>query len=150
MEGPVERYERLNGPVAAAPLPSAHRHRVLHIEDNLSNLKLVERILQRRGDVEVIPAMQGGLGLELAREHRPALVLLDLHLPDIGGEQVLQRLRDDPATASIPVVIVSADATPRQVQRLLSAGAAGYLTKPIDVPDLIRMLDQTLPSAVSA
>jgi CheY-like chemotaxis protein len=123
---------------------------VLHIEDNLSNLKLVERILERRGDVELIAAMQGGLGVELAREHRPGLVLLDLHLPDIGGEQVLQRLRQDPATASIPVVIVSADATTRQVQRLLSAGATGYLTKPIAVPELLRVLDEALRPAVPA
>jgi CheY-like chemotaxis protein len=62
----------------------------------------------------------------------------------MGGEQVLQRLRDDPATASIPVVIVSADATPGQVQRLLSAGAAGYLTKPIEVRDLLRVLDDAM------
>ena len=68
-------------------------------------------------------------------------MLLDLHLPDMGGEAVLQRLRDDPTTASIPVVIVSADATPGQVQRLLSAGAAAYLTKPIDVHELLRLLD---------
>jgi CheY-like chemotaxis protein len=70
------------------------------------------------------------------------LVLLDLHLPDMDGEQVLQRLRDDPATASIPVVIVSADATPGRVQRLVTAGAVGYLTKPIDVRELLRFLDE--------
>lgn len=72
------------------------------------------------------------------------LVLLDLHLPDLGGEEVLQRLRDDPATASIPVVIVSADATPGQIRRLLTAGAAAYLTKPIDVRDLLRILDEAM------
>ena len=86
----------------------------------MSNLKLVERIFAQRPDVEVVAALHGSLGLELAREHNPALILLDLHLPDIGGEQVLQRLRDDPVTASIPVVIVSADATSGQIQRLLS------------------------------
>jgi CheY-like chemotaxis protein len=117
---------------------------VLHIEDNLSNLSLIERVLAQRPGVEVIAAMQGRLGVELARKHQPALVLLDLHLPDIDGEQVLQQLRDDPLTASIPVVIVSADATSRQVQRLLSAGAAAYITKPIDVREVLRQLDETM------
>ncbi len=142
VEGPVERYERLNGGTRPVAEPAARGQVVLHIEDNLSNLTLVERVLAQRPGVEVVAAMHGRLGLELAREHHPVLVLLDLHLPDLGGEQVLQRLRDDPATASIPVVIVSADATPGQIQRLLSAGAAGYLTKPIDVRELLRLVDE--------
>jgi signal transduction histidine kinase/ActR/RegA family two-component response regulator len=146
VEGPVQRHERLGDAAPAAePAPHAGRRRtVLHIEDNLSNLKLVERVLAQRPGVEVIAAMQGRLGLELAREHRPALVLLDLHLPDLGGDQVLERLRDDPETAAIPVVIASADATPGQVRRLLAAGAAAYLTKPLDVRELLRLLDEAL------
>ncbi len=149
VEGPVERYERLgNGaPVVETPVPTSGRRSVLYIEDNLSNLKLVERVLAQREDVEVIAAMQGRLGLELAHEHRPVLVLLDLHLPDIGGDQVLQRLREDPLTASTPVVMVSADATPGQVQRLTAAGATAYLTKPLDVQELLRILDETLTRA---
>jgi signal transduction histidine kinase/ActR/RegA family two-component response regulator len=144
VEGPVERHERLNGPTEPAGEPAAPRQVVLHIEDNLSNLTLVERVLAHRAGIEVVAAMQGRLGLELAREHHPVLVLLDLHLPDMDGEQVLQRLRDDPATASTPVVIVSADATPGRVQRLVSAGAVGYLTKPIDVRELLRLLDEAI------
>jgi CheY-like chemotaxis protein len=77
------------------------------------------------------------------------LILLDLHLPDMGGADVLQRLRDDPQTASIPVAIISADATPGQVQRLLNAGAAAYLTKPIDVRELLAVLDAALTHAAS-
>jgi PAS domain S-box-containing protein len=143
-EGPVERYERLTlAPLYVPPVMTGGRL-VLHIEDNLSNLSLIERVLAQRPGVEVIAAMQGRLGVELARKHQPALVLLDLHLPDIDGEQVLQQLRDDPSTASIPVVIVSADATSRQVQRLLSAGAAAYITKPIDVREVLRHLDETM------
>lgn len=80
-------------------------------------------------------------------QHRPHLMLLDLHLPDMGGDQVLQRLRDDPATARIPVVIVSADATPSQRQRLLDLGAAAYLTKPVDIGKLMRLLDDVLATA---
>jgi signal transduction histidine kinase/ActR/RegA family two-component response regulator len=145
-EGPVERYTRLNGdqePVAAPDAGPVERT-ILHIEDNLSNLTLVERILASRPGVKVVAAMQGRLGVELAHEHRPVLVLLDLHLPDMSGEDVLQRLRDDPITASTPVVIVSADATPGQVQRLVAFGAAGYLTKPIEVRELLRHVDNAL------
>jgi CheY-like chemotaxis protein len=118
---------------------------VLYIEDNLANLKLVQNLVRHRNGVKIIPAMQGRLGLELARDHHPALVLLDLHLPDIGGEQVLQELRTDPTTSSIPVVILSADATPGQVQQLLSAGASAYLTKPFDVRELLRLFDDVAP-----
>jgi signal transduction histidine kinase/CheY-like chemotaxis protein len=143
VEGPVERYERLGRPESPAPpAPPAERAVILHIEDNLSNLKLVERIVAQRPGLEVVAAMQGRLGLELAHQHTPFLVLLDLHLPDMSGAQVLERLRDDPVTAGIPVVILSADATPGQVQRLLAAGASEYLTKPIDVRELLRVMDQ--------
>ena len=145
VEGPVERFERLGGdPPAENGTAPADRKVVLHIEDNLSNLALVERVLTQRAEVEVVAAMQGSLGLELARQQQPVIVLLDLHLPDLGGEEVLQRLRDDPDTESIPVVIVSADATHGQVQRLLSAGAKSYLTKPIDIDELLRVVDDAL------
>jgi signal transduction histidine kinase/ActR/RegA family two-component response regulator len=148
VEGPVDRYERLNtlGRANLDDAPPNRRRTVLYIEDNLANVTLVQRIVAQRKGVEIIPAMQGRLGLELAREHLPALVLLDLHLPDISGDEVLQRLRDDPVTAKIPVVIVSADATSGQIQRLLNAGALAYLTKPIDVGELLGILDDHLPT----
>jgi signal transduction histidine kinase/CheY-like chemotaxis protein len=151
VEGPVDRYERLNTRSRSERdgALSNRRRTVLYIEDNLANVTLVQRIVAQREGVEIIPAMQGRLGLELAREHLPALVLLDLHLPDISGDEVLQRLRDDPVTARIPVVIVSADATPGQIQRLLNAGALAYLTKPIDVAELLGMLDDHLPTEAS-
>jgi len=154
VEGPVERYERL-GPDVAPAITPANGHRLpgrtsklLHIEDNPSNLRLIERILSRRDDVVVVSAMQGRFGIELARQHQPALILLDLHLPDIGGEEILHRLREDPATAAIPVVMVTADATAGQVQRLLSAGAAAYLTKPLDVAQLLEVIDGILAGGV--
>lgn len=122
----------------------ASRGVVLYVEDNLANFKLIEQVLSRRPGISVIPAMQGSLGLQLARDHHPDLVLLDLHLPDMKGDEVLQRLLRDPMTASIPVVIASADATQRQVERLLRMGARAYLTKPIDVPRLLETVDELL------
>jgi CheY-like chemotaxis protein/anti-sigma regulatory factor (Ser/Thr protein kinase) len=136
---PVETRPRRRDDQADRP-----RRIVLHIEDNPSNTLLMERILQQRSDVELVAAAQGRLGLELAREHRPALVLLDLHLPDIGGDTVLGQLRADPSTAQIPVIMVSADATAGQAQRLLAAGATAFLTKPVDVNELMRCLDMVL------
>jgi CheY-like chemotaxis protein len=117
---------------------------VLYIEDNLANLLLVQRVLAHRDDVEIISAMQGRLGLDLARQHQPVLILLDLHLPDVPGDQLLQQLREDPETAAIPVVIISADATTGQIRRLLAAGARDYLTKPFDVHELLRMVDEAV------
>jgi CheY-like chemotaxis protein len=110
---------------------------ILYIEDNLSNLMLVERVLQRDSNVTFLPAMQGNMGLELAREHRPDIVVLDLHLPDLGGDEVLIRLKAEPATRDTPVIMLSADASPGQIVRLRQAGAAAYLTKPIDLRELL-------------
>ncbi len=117
---------------------------ILYIEDNLSNLRLVQRILTRRAEVKLIAAMNGDAGLALAEQHRPDLILLDLHLPDTGGPAVLERLLANEKTKQIPVVIVSADATPGQVKRLLTAGAKGYLTKPIEVGAFMRLIDETM------
>jgi PAS domain S-box-containing protein len=118
----------------------ADRRLILYIEDNLSNLTLVQRILDRQASVEVLPAMQGQLGLDLARQHHPDLIVLDLHLPDMKGEEVLRRLRADSASREIPVVILSADASPGQIRRLMSLGANDYLTKPLDVTRFIEVL----------
>ena len=83
--------------------------------------------------------------MELAREHRPELILLDLHLPDLAGEQVLRRLRSDARTADLPIVVVSADATPSSVERLRVIGANAYLTKPLDVDEFLRVVDRFVP-----
>jgi signal transduction histidine kinase/CheY-like chemotaxis protein len=122
----------------------ARRGTVLYIEDNASNLRLVERVLGERTAMRLIPAMQGRLGLALAREHRPDLILADLHLPDMSGEDVLREVLDDPALRTTPVIILSADATPGQIKRLLAVGARAYLTKPLDVAELLRQIDATL------
>ena len=146
-ESPLEQV-REEGPVQVAlagddQVNTGHAT-VLYVEDNLSNLKLVEQILRRRPGVTLIPAMQGKLGLELARRHQPQLVLLDLHLPDMPGSHVLARMRTDPATRSIPVVMLSADATHGQIERLMAVGADDYLTKPLDVGLFLELIDRTI------
>jgi len=117
---------------------------ILYIEDNLSNIRLIQQILARYPGVRLLDAMQGKLGLELANTHTPDWILLDLHLPDMGGEEVLRILRQDQRTQAIPVTILSADATPSQINRLKAAGAREYLTKPLDVRQLIALLEDTL------
>jgi protein-histidine pros-kinase len=107
---------------------------ILYIEDNVASAQLMERIFSRWPDIKLISAMQGGIGLELARQHHPDLVLLDLHLPDMQGLEVLQKLRADETTRHIPIMVTSADATPGQIARLRAAGADEYLTKPLDIP----------------
>lgn len=87
--------------------------------------------------------MQGRLALDLARQHSPDLILLDLHLPDVPGWTVLSQLQHEEATRHIPVVIISADATSQQVKRLMAAGARAYLTKPIDVTEFFRVIEKT-------
>jgi PAS domain S-box-containing protein len=119
----------------------AAEHLILYIEDNLSNLALLERILDQHTTMEMVSAMQGQLGLDLARQHRPDLIVLDLHLPDMNGEDVLRRLKSEEATRAIPVVVLSADASTHQAGRLLSQGADEYLTKPLDVAHFVSVLD---------
>jgi DNA-binding response OmpR family regulator len=104
----------------------------------------MEDIFAIRAGIKLVTAMQGQLGLDLAREHRPHLIFLDLHLPDLSGDQVLAGLRSDPRTSTIPVIMISADTTAGQVKRLLDAGAQDYLTKPIDVKKLLAVLDEYL------
>jgi PAS domain S-box-containing protein len=130
--------------------PSPNRHTILYVEDNLSNLTLVQRIMALRGDIELIPTMQGGFALELARSHRPDLILLDLHLPDIQGDEVLRQLRGDPDCRHTPVVILSADATKGQAERLLALGAVAYVTKPLDVKPFIDLVDGVLEGRKAA
>lgn len=143
-QGPDDLQKRLEEEAVCGVQASEPAQTILYIEDNLSNLKLVERILTRRPGFRLMSAMQGGLGLDLAREHHPDLILLDVNLPDMGGGEVLGHLRKDTRTKSIPVVVISADAMMSQIERLLAAGAQAYLTKPIDVHKFLEVLDQIL------
>jgi CheY-like chemotaxis protein len=115
---------------------------VLYIEDNVSNFELIKSALTRLGTPTLLSAMQGRLGIDLATQHRPDVVLLDLHLPDMHGREVLAQLKSDPSTSSIPIIVLSADATQRQITRLLDMGAYAYLTKPVDIPGFLETVQR--------
>jgi signal transduction histidine kinase/ActR/RegA family two-component response regulator len=131
------------GQAAAAPVGSAPRT-ILYIEDNPANLRLVQEILAFRTDLRLLGAPDGHAGLALAHTHRPAIVLMDLNLPGMSGFEVLAQLRRDPDTAHIPVVALTANAMPRDIERGLSAGFARYLTKPIDIEQFNEAIDGVL------
>jgi CheY-like chemotaxis protein len=115
---------------------------VLYIEDDPVNFTLVERILEFRPALKLMHARTGGDGVELAQTYHPKLILLDLNLPDMHGSEVLRHLQKEPHTAAVPVVVLSADATPSQIERLLTAGARNYLTKPFDIDPFLAVVDE--------
>lgn len=130
---------------AANPELNPDAHTVLYIEDNEANLQLVRRILALQGDrFRFVGALDGLTGLNRAKAILPDLILLDLHLPEIDGEIVLQRLREDPATRDIPVVVLSADATPSRIERLVREGVFAYLTKPLDIGGFVATIHDAL------
>jgi PAS domain S-box-containing protein len=117
---------------------------VLYVEDNPANLKLVEMLVARRADLKLLTAGTGDLGIDLARAHQPDVILMDINLPGINGIKALALLRGDSTTADIPVVALSANASPRDIERGLTAGFMKYLTKPIKVDELMATLDLVL------
>ncbi|MFN8559822.1 MAG: ATP-binding protein, partial [Dehalococcoidia bacterium] len=127
---PVHPPARGGADAAPGRLPA---RTVLYVEDNLSNVTLVQRVLDAYLPVRLLTAGQGRLGFDLAREHLPDLILLDLHLPDISGEEVLDRLRAEPGTRAIPIVLLTADIFATRGERLIDRGAQALLNKPIDV-----------------
>jgi signal transduction histidine kinase/ActR/RegA family two-component response regulator len=118
---------------------------VLYIEDNPANVEVVARYLKGRPGIRLVSAISGRVGIECAVRDVPDLILLDLHLPDLHGDQVLSELKAEPATAAIPVVVLSADASDGVIRRLLASGAHAYLTKPIELAELGELID-TLPA----
>lgn len=141
--GPVRTAPTDRPAAGSAPhaMTGARQMCLLYIEDVSSNVGLMEQVVGRRPNWQMTVAGLGGLGHDLATTNRPDLVLLDLHLPDRPGIEVLKGLRDDPRTRDMRIVIVSADANPHQINRLLAAGADGYLTKPLAVADVLELLD---------
>jgi adenylate cyclase len=126
---------------------AAHLHTLLYVEDNPANLKLVEQIIARHPDMRLLPAVTGNKGIEIARASRPDVILMDINLPDFTGFETLKILQSDPATVHIPVIAISGNAMPRDIQRGLEAGFVRYLTKPIKVEELMEALYVALESA---
>jgi len=135
---------------AVAPELSAHGVRtVLYVEDNRANMELVQQLIARRPDLRLFGAADATRGIALAREHQPDVILLDINLPGISGLQALKILQEDACTQHIPVLALSANAMPRDIERGLAAGFMRYLTKPIRVPEFMDALDAGLALAQS-
>ena len=117
---------------------------LLYVEDNPANLNLVEQIIARRPDIRMLSAVTGNLGIELAHDNQPDVILMDINLPDISGIQALKILREDPVTAHIPVLAISANAMPRDIKKGLESGFLRYLTKPIKINEFMDALDVAL------
>lgn len=117
---------------------------VLHVDDNPANLELVAQLLAQRPEHRLLSASHGGMGLEFARAHLPAVILMDINLPDMSGTEILKILRADPVTAHIPVIALSANAMPHEIQNGLQAGFFRYVTKPIRVHEFMNTLDEAL------
>jgi CheY-like chemotaxis protein len=128
--------------VQGAPLRT-----LLYVEDNPANLMLIEQLIARRADLRLLTAKDGNMGIQLARAKQPDVILMDINLPGISGIDALSILRGDPATAHIPVVALSANAMPRDIEKGLLAGFFRYLTKPIKVNEFMQTLDGALEFA---
>jgi CheY-like chemotaxis protein len=114
---------------------------LLYVEDNPANLMLVEDLIARRPDIRLFTALDGNSGIEIARARRPDLILMDINLPGLSGIRALKILAEDPTTAHIPVIALSANAIPRDIEKGLEAGFFRYLTKPIKVNEFMETLD---------
>ncbi|MDP2265236.1 MAG: response regulator, partial [Thiobacillus sp.] len=133
---PAERVPQAQGNAALRTL--------LYVEDNPANLMLVEQIIEGHPHIHMLSARDGHLGIALARAHLPDVILMDINLPGISGIQALEILRDDPVTAHIPVLAISANAMPCDIRKGLEAGFFRYLTKPIKVNEFMEALDLAL------
>jgi signal transduction histidine kinase/CheY-like chemotaxis protein len=123
------------------------QHTLLYVEDNPANLELVEQLIARRTDLRMLSAADGQLGIEFARVYQPEVILMDINLPGISGIEAMKILRKDPTTAHIPIIALSANAIPRDIERGLEAGFFNYLTKPIKVGEFMDALDAALKFA---
>lgn len=147
----LSEEDALRASQTTAPLSDGAPVRtVLYVEDNPANLELVEQLIARRHDLRLLSAAEGNLGIELARAYQPEVILMDINLPGISGIEVMKILRADPATAHIPIIALSANAVPRDIQRGLQAGFFSYATKPIKVDEFMDTLDVALTFARSA
>ena len=135
-------------PPPAETLDDAVMQTVLYVEDNPANLELVEQILARRANLRLLGAADASLGIEFARVYKPSVILMDINLPGISGTEAMKLLRGDPVTAHIPIIALSANAVPRDIQRGMEAGFFNYITKPIKVSQLMDAIDSALVASV--
>jgi PAS domain S-box-containing protein len=142
----VDRAEPAANP-AAQVQPGAPLRTLLYVEDNPANLMLIEQLVARRPDMRLLSARDGNLGIQLARANQPEVILMDINLPGISGIEALKILREDATTAHIPVIALSANAMPRDIEKGLEAGFFRYLTKPIKVNEFMHTLDVALEFA---
>ncbi|MDB5936998.1 MAG: Histidine kinase, partial [Massilia sp.] len=140
---PAPVAARIDAAPASAPLPSQQRT-LLYVEDNPANLALVELLIERRSDLKLLTAINGHLGVVLARACQPDVILMDINLPGMSGYGALKMLQNDPVTAHIPVMALSANAVPRDIEKGMDAGFFRYLTKPINVVEFMDALDVAL------
>jgi PAS domain S-box-containing protein len=140
-----------NGKVEASIRPQlpagASQRTLLYVEDNPANMNLIEQLIARCPDMRLLTAVNGTLGIEIARATQPQVVLMDINLPGISGIEAMKILREDPATAHIPIVALSANAMPRDIAKALEAGFFRYLTKPIKVEEFMDTLNAALEFA---
>ena len=120
------------------------QRKLLYVEDNPANLALVEQFLARRSDLKLLTAVDGHQGVQLARDCQPKVILMDMHLPGINGFEAMQMLREDTATAHIPVLALSSNAFQSEIKRCLEAGFFRYLTKPFELDALMDVIDAAL------
>lgn len=125
----------------------ARLHTLLYVEDSPADMRMVEQLIARHPDIRLLSAVNGNSGIEIARASRPEVIMMDINLPDMSGFQALEILRSDHATAHIPVIAFSANATPFNIESGLEAGFFRYLTKPIDVDEFMEVLDMTIKFA---
>lgn len=130
--------------------PSLPIRSVLYVEDSPANITLVEHLITRRGDVKFLSATTGAQGIEMACEHLPVIILMDIQLPDISGYDALRYLRAIPATAHIPVMALSSEAYFRQIEEGIAAGFCQYVTKPFKIAELMDAIDMCLTIAAEA
>lgn len=164
-EGSVFWFQLSAVPAPQAALEAVHRpsqtkqraaagqaplQTLLYVEDNPANLMLVEDLIARRSDVRLLTANDGHTGIEMARAHLPDVILMDINLPGISGMGAMRVLANDPTTSHIPVIALSANAVPRDIEKGLEAGFLRYLTKPIKIEAFMEALDLGFEMAAKA
>jgi CheY-like chemotaxis protein len=119
-------------------------HKVLYVEDHPANMTLVENLLARRVDLQLLKATNGRMGIAMARAYQPQVILMDINLPGMSGYEILEILRANAETTHIPVIALSSDAFPHQIEKGIRAGFFRYVTKPYKITDLMNALDESI------